>query len=115
MHGGGFARNKAAVISLYVLIAITIFAFFRRLCRGLATRRNRLVGHWHRGGGNGRPSFATGHYFGVDQEGAICLRAPCRAHGCRSMVGLVGSAVAVVVGTLWGAVGAMLAAAQTKS
>ncbi len=69
MHGGAFARNKAAVISLYVLIAITIFAFFGGFVAAWPLDEIDWSAIGTGAAVNGRPSFATGHYFGVDQEG----------------------------------------------
>jgi len=98
-----FFRNKAAVVSLFVLIAIALFAFFGGF---LAAWSNEEIDWTAIGTGaavNGRPSIATGHYFGVDQEGRDLFARTVQGTRMSLLVGLVGSAVAVIVGTLYGA------------
>jgi oligopeptide transport system permease protein len=98
-----FWRNKAAVVSLFVLIAIALFAFFGGV---FAVWDNETIDWAAMGTGaaiNGRPSFETGHFFGVDQEGRDLFSRTIQGTRMSLLVGLVGSAVAVVVGTLYGA------------
>jgi oligopeptide transport system permease protein len=98
-----FWRNKAAVVSLFVLIAIAIFAFFGGF---VAVWDNETIDWGAMGTGaaiNGRPSFATGHFFGVDQEGRDLFARTVQGTRMSLLVGLVGSCVAVIVGTLYGA------------
>jgi oligopeptide transport system permease protein len=98
-----FWRNKAAVVSLFVLIAIAIFAFFGGI---FAVWDNETIDWAAMGTGaaiNGRPSFETGHFFGVDQEGRDLYARTIQGTRMSLLVGLVGSAVAVIVGTLYGA------------
>jgi oligopeptide transport system permease protein len=99
-----FWRNKAAVVSLFVLIAIAIFAF----AGGLFQAWDGETIDWSAIGTgavtNGRPSFATGHYFGVDQEGRDLFARTVQGTRMSLLVGLIGAGVAVIVGTLWGAI-----------
>lgn len=99
-----FWRNKAAVVSLFVLIAIALFALFGGV---LAQWSNEEIDWTAIGTGaavNGRPSFATGHFFGVDQEGRDLFARTVQGTRMSLLVGLVGAAVAVIVGTLYGAI-----------
>ncbi len=99
-----FARNRAAVVSVFVLLAIAAFAFFGG---ALAQWSNETI-DWGAMGPNaatnGRPSFDTGHYFGTDQYGRDLYARTVQGTRMSLLVGLVGALVAVVIGTLWGAV-----------
>jgi oligopeptide transport system permease protein len=99
-----FARNRAAVASLWVLAAITAFALFGG---AFAQWSNETIDWAALGTGaveHGRPSFATGHYFGTDQEGRDLYARTVQGTRMSLMVGLVGALIAVVVGTLYGAI-----------
>ena len=99
-----FMRNRAAVASLIVLLLIVLFAFFGGW---LAAWDNETVDWSALGTGaatNGRPSFATGHYFGTDTEGRDLFSRTVQGTRMSLMVGIVGSLVAVFVGTLYGAI-----------
>ncbi len=98
-----FFRNKAAVAGLVALILVTLFAFFG----GLAARYDNETIDFSLIGANqtlGVPSFATGHYFGTDASGRDLYARTVQGTGISLMVGFVGAAIAVVVGTLYGAV-----------
>jgi oligopeptide transport system permease protein len=98
-----FLRNKAAVASLIVLIAIGIFAVFG----GLVAQYERDFVDFSLMGANqtqGAPSFATGHYFGTDSSGRDLFARTVQGTRISLLVGLVGAGVAVVVGTLYGAI-----------
>ncbi len=98
-----FFRNRAAVISLLGLLSVGIFA---------------IAGPWLTGWsddaidwnvlGNvksaGIPSFETGHYFGTDELGRDLFVRTARGARISLMVGVIGALIAVVVGTLYGAV-----------
>jgi oligopeptide transport system permease protein len=97
-----FFRNRAATISLYVLIAIAIFAFFGG---ALAQWDNETI-DWPLMGNVaelGGPSLANGHYFGVDDLGRDLFARTVQGTRISLMVGLVGALIAVIVGTLYGA------------
>ena len=98
-----FARNKAAMISLYVLIGIVLFCVFG----GLFTQYEIDTADFTLSGPNaylGVPSFATGHYFGTDELGRDLFARTVQGTGISMLVGVVGAMVAVIVGTLYGAV-----------
>ncbi|MBL4812827.1 MAG: ABC transporter permease subunit [Rhodobacteraceae bacterium] len=98
-----FMANKAAMVSLFVLLLVTIFA---------------TVGWWVARfehdfidfsliGANaykGVPSFETGHYFGTDKDGRDLFARTVQGTGISLMIGVIGAGVAGVVGTLYGAV-----------
>ncbi len=97
-----FFRNRAAVVSLVILICIAAFGFF-----------GEFVAQWERDfvdfslmGANatqGVPSFETGHYFGTDASGRDLFARVVQGTRISLMVGIVGAMVAVIVGTLYGA------------
>lgn len=97
-----FLRNKAATVSLVLLVFVAAFALF-----------GSLIAQWERDfvdftliGSNaykGVPSLETGHYFGTDNNGRDLYARVVQGTGISLMVGMVGAMVAVVVGTLYGA------------
>ncbi len=97
-----YSQNKAAVVSLVVLIAICLFAFFGNF---FAAWSNEEI-DWARMGNiasTGAPSFENGHYFGLDDLGRDLFARTVQGTRISLLVGLVGAGVAVVVGTLYGA------------
>ncbi len=102
-----FFKNKAALVSLITLSMIVLFA---------------LVGpqfspwdyeeiDWDAMGDiqtMGAPSFSSGHYFGTDDLGRDLYSRVIQGTQISLMVGLIGSFIAVVVGTLYGAVAGYL-------
>ena len=98
-----FLRNKAATVSLVVLILIALFAFFGEMISPYdrATVDFTLIGI---NSTKGVPSFETGHYFGTDQEGRDLFARTVQGTRLSLLIGIVGSLVAVVVGTLYGAI-----------
>lgn len=99
-----FMRNRAAVFSLVLLVLLTLFAFFGGW---IAAWDNETIDWSALGTGallNGRPSFATGHYFGTDADGRDLFARTVQGTRMSLLVGIVGSLVAVVVGTLYGAI-----------
>ncbi|SMY06643.1 ABC transporter permease subunit [Flavimaricola marinus] len=98
-----FFRNKAAVASLVVLILIAIFAFFG----GFIAQYERDFVDFSLMGRNqteGVPSIATGHYFGTDNSGRDLYARTVQGTRISLLVGVVGAGVAVIVGTLYGAI-----------
>lgn len=97
-----FFRNKAAVAGLVVLILVGLFALF-----------GASVAPWNYEEidwsvlGNveeaGRPSIATGHWFGTDELGRDLFARTVQGTQISLMVGLIGALIAVVVGTVYGA------------
>ncbi|EPX84682.1 ABC-type dipeptide/oligopeptide/nickel transport system, permease component [Rubellimicrobium thermophilum DSM 16684] len=98
-----FFRNRAATVSLVVLGLIAIFAFGGELVAQYErdTIDFTLIGI---NATKGVPSFATGHYFGTDQEGRDLFARTVQGTRLSLLIGIVGSLVAVVVGTLYGAI-----------
>ena len=97
-----FAHNKAAVAGLIVLILIGLFAMFGNY---LAAWSNEELDFAVMGqvAELGRPSFASGHYFGTDDLGRDLFARTVQGTRISLMVGIVGSAIAVIAGTLYGA------------
>ena len=98
-----FFKNKAAVISLFLLLAILFFSFFGPF---LAQWSNEEI-DWSVLGDIailGSPSFDTGHYFGTDELGRDLYSRVIQGTKISLMVGVVGALIAVLVGTLYGAI-----------
>ncbi|MCP4182393.1 MAG: ABC transporter permease subunit [Hyphomicrobiales bacterium] len=98
-----FIHNKAAVAGLAVLILVSVFASFGGW---LAQYPNdeidfMVIGQVAELGG---PSFANGHYFGTDDLGRDLFARVVQGTQISLMVGIVGAAIAVVAGTLYGAI-----------
>ncbi|ROU02424.1 ABC transporter permease subunit [Histidinibacterium lentulum] len=100
---GRFIRNKAAVAGLVVLVLVALFAFFGQV---LAQYEPQHVDFSLMGANawRGVPSLETGHYFGVDSDGRDLFARTVQGTRISLLVGIVGALVAVVVGTLYGAV-----------
>lgn len=98
-----FFQHKASVVSLVVLIAVVCFAFFGHY---FAAWSNEEI-DWSVLGKipqMGAPSFANGHYFGTDNLGRDLFARTVQGSQVSLMVGIVGAGIAVIVGTLYGAV-----------
>jgi len=98
-----FFKNKAAVMSLIFLSAILFFSFFGPL---MAKWTNEEI-DWSVLGDIstlGYPSFESGHYFGTDELGRDLYARVIQGTKISLMVGVVGALIAVLVGTLYGAV-----------
>ena len=98
-----FFRNKAAVVSLILLCLIGAFALFG----GVFAKFEGDFVDFSLIGSNaykGVPSIETGHYFGTDSNGRDLFARTVQGTGISLMVGIVGAMVAVVVGTLYGAI-----------
>ncbi|WP_374213572.1 ABC transporter permease subunit [Jannaschia sp. LMIT008] len=98
-----FLRNKAATGSLLVLVLLAAFAF---LGDTISPWDNEtidwgMLGQVHVVGG---PSLETGHWFGVDETGRDLFARTAQGTRISLAVGFVGAAVAVVIGTIYGAV-----------
>ena len=97
-----FMRNRAAVASLAVLVLLAAFALFGDL---VAPWSNEEI-DWAVFGNvaeGGAPSFANGHYFGVDPLGRDLFARTVQGTRISLMVGVLGALVSMVVGTLYGA------------
>ena len=98
-----FFRNKAAVVSLVMLLLVGAFALFG----GAVAQYEGDFVDFSLIGSNaykGVPSFETGHFFGTDSNGRDLFARTVQGTGISLMVGIVGALVAVIVGTLYGAI-----------
>ena len=98
-----FMQNKAAMVSLVVLTLILLFSLTGQF---LAVWSNEEI-DWDIIGNAaqlGQPSMETGHYFGVDDLGRDLYSRVIQGSRISLMVGVVGALIAVIVGTLYGAV-----------
>ena len=97
-----FMRNKAAIISLVILVLIVLFSFVGPY---FAVWTYEQI-DWNTMGSAatlGMPSIETGHYFGTDDLGRDIYSRVIQGTQISLMVGIVGATIAVVVGTLYGA------------
>ncbi len=98
-----FSRNKAAVGGMITLILVVLFTL---IGPSFAQWSNEEI-DWSVLGQvklKGAPSFETGHYFGTDELGRDLYSRVLQGTGISLKVGVIGSLVAVVVGTLYGAI-----------
>ncbi len=97
-----FIRNRAALISLFLLGFVLIFAFFGQY---LSSHEPDFVDFSLRRDikNLGVPSIENGHFFGLEQEGRDLYTRVVQGTRISILVGVIGSLVAVVVGTLYGA------------
>ncbi|MCE2518899.1 MAG: ABC transporter permease subunit [Alphaproteobacteria bacterium] len=107
---GRFLGNRAAMASLVTLLVLVLFVLFGDF---LAAWSNEEI-DWAMLGNvaeEGGPSFANGHYFGVDELGRDLFARTVQGTGISLMVGVLGALVSMVVGTLYGAVAGYLGGA----
>ncbi|RDE08031.1 ABC transporter permease subunit [Pelagibacterium lacus] len=98
-----FFRHAPSVVSLVALLLVGLFAFTGHF---FAAWTNAQV-DWSVLGQvrlKGMPSFETGHYFGTDDLGRDLYARTVQGSQVSLTVGLVGAGIAVVVGTLYGAI-----------
>ncbi len=97
-----FMRNKAAVVALITLTLVAAFAF---LGGYVAQFPNDEIDFMVIGQvvELGFPSIASGHYFGTDDLGRDMFARVVQGTQISLMVGIVGAAIAVSLGTLYGA------------
>ena len=98
-----FLLNKAAVASLLVLILITLFSLTGE---AIAPWTNDEIDFNVIGSADtkGMPSIESGHYFGTDDLGRDLFARSAQGTRVSLMVGFVGTFIAVLVGTVYGAV-----------
>ena len=98
-----FLRNKAAVAGPIVLLLVLAFGLFGQ---HLAAWNNEDLDFNVMGmvAEKGQPSIESGHYFGTDELGRDLFARTVQGTRVSLLVGIVGAAIAVVVGTLYGAV-----------
>lgn len=98
-----FAKNKAAMASLVLLVLIFAFAFLGPLVAEWSYDKVdwSVIGN---AAEKGQPSLETGHYFGTDNLGRDIFSRTVQGSKISLMVGLIGALIAVVIGTLYGSV-----------
>jgi len=98
-----FMHNKAAVVSLVILALIVLFSFVGPY---FAVWSNEEIDWGVMGSAatKGMPSFETGHFFGTDDLGRDIYSRVIQGTQISLMVGVLGAFVAVIVGTLYGAI-----------
>lgn len=98
-----FVRNRAALVSVIILALIVIFTLVGPLFAPWSiekidwsiTGKVKLLG---------QPSLANGHFFGTDEVGRDLYSRVIQGTQISLAVGILGAAVAVLVGTLYGAI-----------
>ncbi len=98
----GFRRNKAAMVTRIVLVLVALVGSFGN---SVAVWSNEdmdfnVIGQ---AAELGAPSLENGHYFGTDDLGRDLFSRTVQGTQVSLMVGLIGAAIAVIVGTLYGA------------
>ena len=98
-----FLRNKAAMAGLVILILVGLFAIFGNY---FAVWSNEELDFSVMGqvATMGQPSLENGHYFGTDDLGRDLFARTVQGTQISLLVGLVGASIAVIVGTLYGAI-----------
>ena len=101
--GVRFMRYKAAVVSVIVLVAVVLFTFIGPFFAAWSIEKIdwSIIGMVAE---KGQPSIETGHFFGADEVGRDLFSRVIQGTQISLAVGILGAAVAVVVGTLYGAV-----------
>ena len=98
-----FMQNKAAMTSVLVLFLIVMFAFFGDFLTEYdnETMDFNVLGNVEK---VGRPSLSTGHYFGFDDSARDLFARVVQGSRISLAVGVIGAAIAVLAGTLYGTV-----------
>ncbi|MCB5199605.1 ABC transporter permease subunit [Loktanella sp. TSTF-M6] len=98
-----FLRNKAAMVGTFILFGIAVFAIFGQF---IAQHERDMIDFTLIGANmqKGVPSIETGHFFGTDANGRDLFARVVQGTQISLMVGIVGALVAVIVGTLYGAI-----------
>lgn len=97
-----FAKNKAAVMSMLILVLITLFVIFVPMISPFGY----ADADWNHM--QSAPSIESKHYFGTDSLGRDLLVRTAIGGRISLMVGIAGALVAVIFGTLYGAVSGYL-------
>ncbi|MDD0824500.1 oligopeptide ABC transporter permease OppC [Mannheimia sp. AT1] len=93
-----FFRNKAAVASLVILCCILLFITFAPMLMPFSYEDT----DWDMMGI--APDFASQHYFGTDSSGRDLLVRVAIGGRISLMVGIAGAFIAVIIGTIYGAI-----------
>ncbi|MEY4475054.1 MAG: oligopeptide transport system permease protein oppC [Pseudomonadota bacterium] len=100
--GRRFVHNRAAIISLMILIFITLFVIVAPMLAQFSYADT----DWDMM--SAAPDMATGHYFGTDSSGRDLLVRVAIGGRISLMVGVAAALVAVVFGTLYGSLSGYL-------
>lgn len=98
-----FFRNKAAVVSLFIIGLVILFSIIGSQFAQYSYEEIDWIA-LSDPVGLGRPSIETGHYFGTDKLGRDLYARTVQGSQISLMVGILSSVVAIVIGTLYGAV-----------
>ncbi|STY63588.1 oligopeptide ABC transporter permease OppC [Mannheimia haemolytica] len=93
-----FFRNKAAVASLIILLCILLFITFTPMLMPFSYEDT----DWNMMGM--APDFESQHYFGTDSSGRDLLVRVAIGGRISLMVGIAGALIAVLIGTIYGAI-----------
>ena len=98
-----FLYNKAAMVSVFSLTCVVLFAAFGNLASSWTHAEIDwdIAGQIREAGG---PSIANGHYFGVDSLGRDLYKRVIQGSQISLMIGIIGASIAVLIGTLYGAI-----------
>jgi oligopeptide transport system permease protein len=98
-----FFRNKAAVAGLVLLVICAAYALFGQLvaAHDYEFQNYDIMGE---AATKGLPDWASGYYFGTDDQGRDLFARAAMGTRISLLVGLIGTAIAVLAGTLYGAV-----------
>ncbi len=98
-----FFQNRAALVSMPILIFVVLFAAFGQYFAQWSNEEIdwSMLGQFETIGG---PSIENGHYFGVDETGRDIFARTVQGTRISLMIGVIGALVSVVVGTIYGAV-----------
>ena len=94
-------RNKAAIVCAVFLLLIVLFV----VLGPMAARWNNEDIDWTALGDIavlGAPSIESGHFFGTDELGRDLYSRTIQATGTSLLVGFIGTAMALLLGTAWG-------------
>ncbi|MCG7390868.1 MULTISPECIES: oligopeptide ABC transporter permease OppC [Pantoea] len=97
-----FIHNRAALISLLVLLLITLFVIFAPMFSQFAYDDT----DW--GMMSAMPDTTSGHWFGTDSSGRDLLVRVAIGGRISLMVGIASALIAVIVGTLYGSLAGYL-------
>jgi len=97
-----FIHNRAALISLLVLLLITLFVIFAPMFAQFSYDDT----DW--GMMSAAPDTTSGHWFGTDSSGRDLLVRVAIGGRISLMVGIASALIAVIVGTLYGSIAGYL-------
>ncbi|WP_108650051.1 oligopeptide ABC transporter permease OppC [Dongshaea marina] len=97
-----FMRNKAAMVSLVILVVVLLLVIFGPYLSQFSFDATDWAAM------NAAPSWASGHYFGTDSLGRDLFVRTLMGGRISMMVGILGALVAVLIGILYGATSGFL-------